>query len=299
MNRTAILEEIRKNVQRLSDTGNPDYLYIPLHPNPSPSVDKLKRIMNLLRTIIFPGFFGPEQEAHPHSIPYYMGVYLEQLYDLLQEQIYHGLCFETETCEGGKETASDIAVAFMNEIPRIKHLLSTDVKALLDGDPAAKSLSEIIFCYPSLQALLHHRVAHALLNLGVPVIPRIISEMAHSATGIDIHPGAQIGEYFAIDHGTGVVIGQTAIIGNHVQLYQGVTLGAKSFTLDEQGLPLDVPRHPILEDYVTVYSNASILGRITIGAGSVIGGNIWLTYSVPPGSKVVQGGASLSPERKE
>lgn len=299
MNRTAILEEIRKNVQRLSDTGNPDYRYIPLHPNPSPSVDKLNRMMHLLRTIIFPGFFGPEQEAYPYSIHYYMGVYLEQLYDLLQEQIYHGLCFETETCEGGKETASDIAVAFMNEIPRIKHLLSTDVKALLDGDPAAKSLSEIIFCYPSLQALLHHRVAHALLNLGVPVIPRIISEMAHSSTGIDIHPGAQIGEYFAIDHGTGVVIGQTTVIGSHVQLYQGVTLGAKSFTLDEQGLPLDVPRHPILEDYVTVYSNASILGRITIGAGSVIGGNIWLTYSVPPGSKVVQGGASLSPERKE
>lgn len=288
MKRTAILEEIQKNVKILAETNRPEFGYIPLHPSPSPSVDKLKKIMELLRTIIFPGFFGPEQEAHPYSIQYYIGVYLEQVYDLLQEQIYRGLCFEREECERGKQTASDIAVAFINKIPEIKHYLSTDVKAILDGDPAAKSVSEIIFCYPSMQALLHHRVAHTLLKLGVPVIPRIISEMAHSLTGIDIHPGATIGEYFGIDHGTGVVIGQTAIIGNHVRLYQGVTLGAKSFTLDEQGLPMDVPRHPILEDYVTVYSNTSILGRITIGQGSVIGGNIWLTYSVPPHSKVLQ-----------
>ena len=134
----------------------------------------------------------------------------------------------------------------------------------------------------------HQRIAHELYQLGVPVIPRIITEMAHSLTGIDIHPGAQIGEYFSIDHGTGIVIGQTAIIGNHVRLYQGVTLGAKNFTLDEQGLPMDLPRHPILEDEVIVYSNASILGRITIGKGSVIGGNIWLTHSVPPYSKLTQ-----------
>ena len=177
---------------------------------------------------------------------------------------------------------------FINKIPHIKYLLSTDVKAILDGDPAAKSLSEIIFCYPAVHAILHQRVAHELLKLGVPVLPRIITEMAHSETGIDIHPGAQIGEYFSIDHGTGIVVGQTAIIGNHVRLYQGVTLGAKNFTLDEEGLPIDVPRHPIIEDYVTIYSNASILGRITIGKGSVIGGNIWLTHSVPPNSKVLQ-----------
>ena len=148
--------------------------------------------------------------------------------------------------------------------------------------------SEIILCYPAVYALLHQRVAHELFELGVPVLPRIITEMAHSQTGIDIHPGAQIGEYFSIDHGTGIVVGQTAIIGNHVRLYQGVTLGAKSFTLDEEGLPLAVPRHPIIEDYVTIYSNASILGRITIGHGSVIGGNIWLTHSVPPNSKELQ-----------
>ena len=142
--------------------------------------------------------------------------------------------------------------------------------------------------YPGLYTITINRIAHELFKLSVPLIPRIMTEHAHSQTGIDIHPGAQIGKYFSIDHGTGVVIGQTAIIGNHVRLYQGVTLGAKSFTLDEEGLPLDVPRHPIIEDYVTIYSNASILGRITIGHGSVIGGNIWLTHSVPPNSKVLQ-----------
>ena len=221
--------------------------------------------MRLLRTVIFPGFFGTEQEAQLGSIQYYTGVYLEKIYDLLQEQIYNGLCFEVERCCDSKDRASEISIAFINRIPHIKYLLSTAV-----------------------YALLHQRVAHELFELGVPVLPRIITEMAHSQTGIDIHPGAQIGEYFSIDHGTGIVVGQTAIIGNHVRLYQGVTLGAKSFTLDEEGLPIDLPRHPIIEDYVTIYSNASILGRITIGRGSIIGGNIWLTHSVPPNSKISQ-----------
>lgn len=288
MNRTEILNQIQKNVERLSASGLPEYKYIPLHQKPSPSVLSLREIMLLLRKVIFPGFFGSEQEAQVNSIQYYTGVYLEQIYDLLQEQIYNGLCFEVDRCCDSKDRASQIAVDFINKIPHIKYLLSTDVKAILDGDPAAKSLSEIIFCYPAIHAIVHQRVAHELLKLGVPVLPRIITEMAHSETGIDIHPGAQIGEYFSIDHGTGVVVGKTAVIGNHVRLYQGVTLGAKNFTLDEEGLPLDVPRHPIIEDYVTIYSNASILGRITIGKGSVIGGNIWLTHSVPPYSKVLQ-----------
>ena len=290
MNRTIILETIRKNVDLLSSTCLPDYQYIPLHQRTSPSVAELRKIMSLLQKVIFPGFFGTEEEAQNDSMAYYIGVYLEQIYDLLQEQIFHGLCFEREAdCpDEPRDRASEVAVAFINQIPRIKYLLSTDVKAILDGDPAAKSPSEIIFCYPAVRAILHQRVAHELLKLQVPVIPRIITEMAHSETGIDIHPGAQIGEYFSIDHGTGVVIGQTAIVGNHVRLYQGVTLGAKSFTLDEEGLPMDVPRHPIIEDDVTIYSNTSVLGRITIGRGSVIGGNIWLTHSVPPYSKVLQ-----------
>lgn len=288
MNRTDILNQIQKNVERLSVSDLPEYKYIPLHQKPSPSVLSLREVMLLLRKVIFPGFFGSEQEAQVDSIQYYTGVYLEQIYDLLHEQIYNGLCFEVDRCCDSKDRASRIAIDFINKIPHIKYLLSTDVKAILDGDPAAKSLSEIIFCYPAVHAILHQRVAHELLKLGVPVLPRIITEMAHSETGIDIHPGAQIGEYFSIDHGTGIVVGQTAIIGNHVRLYQGVTLGAKNFTLDEEGLPIDVPRHPIIEDYVTIYSNASILGRITIGKGSVIGGNIWLTHSVPPNSKVLQ-----------
>ena len=288
MNRTDILNQIQKNVERLSASDLPEYKYIPLHQKPSPSVLSLREVMLLLRKVIFPGFFGSEQEAQVDSIQYYTGVYLEQIYDLLHEQIYNGLCFEVVRCCDSKDRASRIAMDFINKIPYIKYLLSTDVKAILDGDPAAKSLSEIIFCYPAVHAILHQRVAHELLKLGVPVLPRIITEMAHSETGIDIHPGAQIGEYFSIDHGTGIVVGQTAIIGNHVRLYQGVTLGAKNFTLDEEGLPIDVPRHPIIEDYVTIYSNASILGRITIGKGSVIGGNIWLTHSVPPNSKVLQ-----------
>ena len=290
MNRTIILETIRKNVDLLSSTCLPDYQYIPLHQRTSPSVAELRKIMSLLQKVIFPGFFGTEEEAQNDSMAYYIGVYLEQIYDLLQEQIFHGLCFEREAdCpDEPRDRASEVAVAFINQVPRIKYLLSTDVKAILDGDPAAKSPSEIIFCYPAVRAILHQRVAHELLKLQVPVIPRIITEMAHSETGIDIHPGAQIGEYFSIDHGTGVVIGQTAIVGNHVRLYQGVTLGAKSFTLDEEGLPMDVPRHPIIEDDVTIYSNTSVLGRITIGRGSVIGGNIWLTHSVPPYSKVLQ-----------
>jgi len=288
MNRRNILEQIQKNVERLSSAELPEYKYIPLHQKTSPSVTAMRKVMNLIRMVIFPGFFGSEQEAHIDSMQYYTGVHLEQIYDILQEQIYYGLCFDVQTCSNSKEKSSEIAIEFVNQIAHIKYLLSTDVKAILDGDPAAKSPSEVIFCYPAIQAILYQRVAHVLLKLGVSVIPRIITEMAHSDTGIDIHPGAQIGEYFSIDHGTGVVIGETAIIGNHVRLYQGVTLGAKSFTYDEKGLPMDIPRHPIIEDYVTIYSNASILGRITIGKGSVIGGNIWLTYSVPPNSKVLQ-----------
>jgi serine O-acetyltransferase len=184
---------------------------------------------------------------------------------------------------------------FMRRLPEIRRLLASDARAAYEGDPAAGSPGETIFCYPSLHAMMHHRIAHELHQLGVLVIPRIISEMAHAHTGIDIHPGAVIGEDFFIDHGTGVVIGETCVIGHHVHLYQGVTLGAKNFVLDEQGIPINVPRHPILEDHVIVYSNSTILGRITIGHNSVIGGNVWLTNSVPPESRIIQRRASGNP----
>ena len=188
-----------------------------------------------------------------------------------------------------REEAVKIAAEFLKSLPELRKILTTDVIAAYNGDPAAESYGEVIFCYPAIRAISNHRIAHQLLKLGVPLIPRMISEMAHSETGIDIHPAATIGSYFTIDHGTGVVIGATAIIGNNVKIYQGVTLGAKSFPLDENGNPIKgIPRHPIIKDNVIIYSNASILGRITIGEGATIGGNIWVTEDVPAGARVMQ-----------
>lgn len=177
--------------------------------------------------------------------------------------------------------------AWLARLPEIQRMLTLDAQAAYEGDPAATSPEEVVCCYPGFLAIAYHRLAHELYRLGVPLVPRAISERAHSLTGIDIHPGAQIGERFFIDHGTGIVVGETAVLGRGVSLYQGVTLGAKKFELDEHGNPVKgVPRHPILEDDVIVYAGATILGRVTIGRGSVIGGNVWLTESVPPGSKI-------------
>lgn len=258
-----------------------------------PSIDVLVRIVNLAREIIFPGYFG-DSSIRPDSIHYYIGVNVEKLYALLADQIFAGLCFEcTESnpvdIEEVREKSRKYAGEFVVQLPKIRQVLTTDVEAAFLGDPAAKSHGEVIFCYPAIRAISNYRIAHALLNIGVPLIPRIISEMAHSETGIDIHPRATIGEYFSIDHGTGVVIGATTIIGNNVKLYQGVTLGAKSFPLDEDGNPIKgIPRHPIIEDNVVIYAQATILGRITVGANSVIGGNVWVTNPVAPNTKLVQ-----------
>ena len=183
--------------------------------------------------------------------------------------------------------AEAIAASLISLLPQVRRTLATDVEAAYLGDPAAQNYGEVISCYPAIRALTCYRIAHELYRLDAPLIPRIITELAHSETGIDIHPGAQIGEYFTIDHGTGVVIGATCIIGRNVKLYQGVTLGAKSFPLDEHGNPVkNNPRHPILEDGVIVYSNATVLGRITIGRGAVIGANKWVTHDVSAGEKV-------------
>ena len=188
-----------------------------------------------------------------------------------------------------REEAALLAAKFISHLPAMRRILATDVEAAYNGDPAAHSFGEVISCYPAIRAISNYRIAHELLRLGVPLIPRIISEMAHSETGIDIHPGAEIGTHFTIDHGTGVVIGETCIIGNNVKLYQGVTLGAKSFPLDQDGKPIKgIPRHPILEDNVIVYSNATILGRIVIGRDATVGGNIWVTEDVPAGARIVQ-----------
>lgn len=259
---------------------------------PFPNTGKLKTIVSLSKEIFFPGFFS-ESGATTSMQQYYLSIHLEQLNTLLKEQIANGLHFFSEQANGRSDNdAAALALAFMERLPEIKRLLCTDVQAMFDNDPAATTCAEVIICYPSIQAMIHYRVAHELLLLGVPVLPRIITELAHSTTGIDIHPGAQIGEYFSIDHGTGVVIGETVIIGNHVNLYKGVTLGAKNFVLDESGNPINIPRHPIIEDHVVIYSNATVLGRITIGHDSVIGGNVWLTNSVPPHSRIIQQKAS-------
>lgn len=260
---------------------------------PMPSVERLAEIVELCREIIFPGYFG-NTPARSESIHYYLGVNIEKLLELLRHEIFAGLCFG---CSGDqpidpishKREAMRIAVAFVSNLPEIRRLLTGDVWAAFVGDPAASSTGEVIFAYPAVKAIANYRIAHFLYEMGVPVIPRVISEMAHSETGIDIHPRAQIGENFTIDHGTGVVVGATSIIGNNVKLYQGVTLGAKSFPLDADGNPIKgIPRHPIIEDGVIIYAQATILGRITIGANSVIGGNVWITADVPPNSKIVQ-----------
>jgi serine O-acetyltransferase len=280
MNRTAITERLKATSDTLSQA---DYSYLSLPKNAAPSIEALEEILCLLRAVIFPGFFDACLGGNVTER-------LERLFDLLREQVQRGLCFRKDKPEAAEQSAS-IAMALIEKVPRIQYLLSTDVKSILTGDPAAKSISEVIFSYPATQAILYQRIAHELLLLGVPMIPRIITEIAHSKTGIDIHPGASIGEYFGIDHGTGVVIGETAVIGNNVRLYQGVTLGAKKYALDANGEPLSIPRHPIIEDNVTIYSNTSVLGRITIGRDSIIGGNVWLTHDVPPGSKISQGQA--------
>ena len=268
--------------------------------HPMPSHEALKEIISRLKAIIFPGYFGPSQ-VHMESISYHITASLDSTYRLLTEQIRRGGCFAcadySKDRRGCEKASADIAMEFMNKLPEIRRLLALDAQAAYEGDPAAVSAGETIFCYPSMLVMTHHRIAHELYKLRVPIIPRMISEMAHSRTGIDIHPGATIGEHFFIDHGTGVVIGETCIIGSNCRLYQGVTLGAFSFDKADDGtLVKGIARHPILEDDVTVYAGASILGRITIGKGAVIGGNVWLTKSVGPGEKVVQRHGSKAKE---
>ena len=208
----------------------------------------------------------------------------DDVHDSEHEQGIQSLKFNEEV----KEYARSLAAQYISNLELIRTKLAMDVKAAFDADPAATSFGEVICCYPGVRAIFNHRIAHTLLNLGVPLMPRAISDLAHSETGIDIHPGARIGDSFSIDHGTGVVIGETCIIGKNVKLFQGVTLGAKTIPVDSRGVPLNIPRHPILEDDVVVYSNATILGRITIGRGAVIGGNVWVTEDVKAGGKVVQ-----------
>lgn len=262
--------------------------------DPLPSGKKLEDIIELARAILFPGYYG-KSSVNLKTIKYQIGVNVERLHRLLADQILAGLYFgeNNEETPGVyhpelREKADELSAKLVARLPEIRRILATDVYAAYCGDPAAESNAEIIACYPVIKALTNYRIAHELYLLGVPLIPRIITEMAHSETGIDIHPQASIGNYFTIDHGTGVVIGATCIIGNNVKLYQGVTLGAKSFSLDENGNPIKgIARHPILEDNVVVYANATILGRITIGEGCIVGANVWVTEDMEPQTKKV------------
>jgi len=257
-----------------------------------PSTEVLKEFVQLARSILFPGYFG-DSGVNSMTMMNHIGVNINRLQIILSQQIKAGICFsnQSESDEGNATERAGIkkATEFILQLPAIREKLHTDVIAAYNGDPAAKSFGEVIFCYPSIRAISNYRIAHALLKLEVPLIPRIITEMAHSETGIDIHPGATIGDYFTIDHGTGVVIGETAIIGNNVKMYQGVTLGAKSFPSDEYGNPIKgIDRHPCIGNNVIIYSNTTILGRITVGDGAVIGGNMWIDTDVPIGAKLAQ-----------
>jgi serine O-acetyltransferase len=265
---------------------------------PLPSRDAVISVVEALRAVLFPGYFGTS-ELNPENLRFHLGHTLDGVQRALREQVKRGICFGC-SAESLHEECHDLSLAVTNtligRLPALQQLLATDVRAAFEGDPAAPSPDEAIFCYPGMVAVTNHRIAHELYVLGVPLLPRMITEHAHSVTGIDIHPGATIGGSFFIDHGTGVVIGETSVIGERVRVYQGVTLGAKSFPLDKDGNPIKgIPRHPIIEDDVIIYAGATILGRVTIGRGSVVGGNVWLTRSLPAGSRI----ASVEPKPEQ
>lgn len=255
-----------------------------------PARKALAGVVEGLGAALFPNRLGLP-DLREEGIDYFVGHTLDVALRELVAQVRLELSFiaELDQVEDVKVRATALVREFASQLPAIRHLLDSDIRAAYEGDPAARSVDEVLVCYPGINAITHYRIAHVLHQLGVPLIARMITEIAHSATGIDIHPGAQIGEGFFIDHGTGVVIGETSIINRHVRLYQAVTLGAKRFPVDADGtLVKGNARHPIVEDDVVIYAGATILGRITIGRGSVIGGNVWLTYSVPPNSNITQ-----------
>ena len=281
----SIVAELRELRTRSLTARNRD------RPAKLPSRKALAGIVESLSTAMFPNRLG-SRELAPESVDYFVGHTLDVTLNALAEEVlreFHYIASSSEVIEEQQQRAIQAVRDFANRLPQIRALLESDIQAAFEGDPAARNPDEVLACYPGITAMTHHRLAHALYSLGIPLVARIIAEIAHSTTGIDIHPGAQIQGSFFIDHGTGVVIGETAIIGQRVRLYQAVTLGAKRFPVDENGtLIKGNARHPIVEDDVVIYAGATILGRITIGKGSVIGGNVWVTRSVAPGSNITQ-----------
>ena len=285
---------LNETVEKLSDECSYKQLFHAYRDEEAlPSGEVLEEIIDLCRAILFPGYYG-NARISTQTIRFHTGVNIEKLHELLSRQIYAGLCLADTSCTSCAEEqifsqAEKLSEAFISTLPEMRCLLATDAEAAYNGDPAAQNINEVIFCYPGFRAIGNYRIAHQLYKLGVPFIPRMITEMAHSETGIDIHPGAQIGHYFSIDHGTGTVIGETSVIGNNVRIFQGVSLAGEKLPPDENGNALrGVPRHPILEDNVTVYSNATLLGKIRIGKGATICGNVWITGDVPPGAVITQ-----------
>ena len=262
-----------------------------------PARKALEKCVEWLAAALFPNRLG-DPDIQAHAINFYVGTTLDKALRELQQQIRLELAFKAPGTPASQfhTQAHVMTRTFAEQLPPIRLQLDTDLQAAYQGDPAADSIDETLVSYPGILALIHYRIAHVLHGLGLTIIARLITEIAHSRTGIDIHPGAQIGDHFFIDHGTGVVIGETAIIGSHVRLYQAVTLGAKNFPKDANGhLVKKFERHPILEDYVVVYAGATILGRITIGKHSIIGGNVWVTRSVPANSHVTQAHSDAKP----
>ena len=278
----------RRIAARCLAPGNP----VPASHSPLPSAEAAQRLIGDFRGLLFPGYFGG-RDVHPDSLEESLAEAAEETMPLLADQIAR--CFRHncqrvhQVCDLCRSRGERHALALMRTLPRLRAWLEEDVQAAYDGDPAAKSHDEVVFSYPGLRAIAVYRVAHELHLQQTPLLPRLMTEIAHSETGIDIHPGAVIGKRFFIDHGTGVVIGETTLIGDDVKVYQGATLGALSFPKTACGdLVRGVKRHPTIEDNVTIYAGASILGGSTvIGRGSVIGGNVWITESVPPGTKVI------------
>lgn len=285
----AIVAELRDVRSRWRDRRRRD-----LDAHEFPSRDIVRDIIVQLRGALFPLRLGPA-DLRRDGEDFYVGRALDAALHELVAQVRlelssqrrnEGSAVDAQAIAG---QADEIVATFARALPSLRELLDTDVEAAYRGDPAARSVDEVLLCYPGVLALINHRLAHRLYALGVPLIARIVAELAHSETGIDIHPGARIGGSFFIDHGTGVVIGETAQIGERVRIYQAVTLGAKRFETGSDGaLQKGQARHPIVEDDVVIYAGATILGRVTIGQGSTIGGNVWLTRSVPPGSQVTQ-----------
>ena len=285
---------LNETVEKLSDECSYKQLFHAYRDEEAlPSGEVLEEIIDLCRAILFPGYYG-NARISTQTIRFHTGVNIEKLHELLSRQIYAGLCLADTSCTSCAEElifsqAEKLSEAFISTLPEMRCLLATDAEAAYNGDPAAQNINEVIFCYPGFRAIGNYRIAHQLYKLGVPFIPRMITEMAHSETGIDIHPGAQIGHYFSIDHGTGTVIGETSVIGNNVRIFQGVSLAGEKLPPDENGNAIrGIPRHPILEDNVTVYSNATLLGKIRIGKGATICGNVWITGDVPPGAVITQ-----------